>query len=690
MNKAEHPWFGRLLAGCLIAIVVLSCAAIGLTLAFMLRGEAEVAATTAPPATVPVLAQATPAPAPETTLSPTSQPTRLLPLPTATAPPPTPSPELPVPDSVRQQPPGSLEQESLAALLAADYPAHDLFTVAQRLGRSTPRSRTVPATPYQAGDLRTFFAGNGTVEARLAAVTEHTYFWVETGLEVDDETLRMAAETFEREYYPRLVHLFGQEWRPGVDNDPHFSVLHLAGDEASDAELGYFYSGDEYPRALSSGSNEQELVYLHANALAPGSDLYYGTLVHEFQHLVQWYLDGNESVWLDEGLSQLAELYVGLDTAETLDYLQAPETPLHRWGSGESIYAHYAATYLFCVYFWEQLGEEAVQELARHPANGLAAVASVLAGSGADRSLTEFLGDWSVANYVDDPAAGPAFSYERLETGRAAHTAGIKFTPNEQAASIPQMGVHYIDIRLDGPATLTFAGDTLAPLLPVPPHTGETVWYAPAQENVSAHLTRELDLSGLDEATLNFWAWYDLRYDTDAAYVTVSADGGATWRALPLRNGRAAEYGSGLSGRSIDRPGAAKGGWVEETISLDDYAGQRILVRFDLLTFGSTEVAGLALDDIRILEQPAGSGEDDEEAGWQAAGFVRTGQWLPQQWSVHYIRAGERPEVVELSLNEMNQGIWTVNLGPEGGTLAIAALTPYVLEDANYWLAVTR
>ena len=297
-----------------------------------------------------------------------------------------------MPDSVRQQPPGGLEQESLAALLAADYPAHDLFTVAQRLGRSTPRSRTVPATPYQAGDLRTFFAGNGTVEARLAAVTEHTYFWVETGLEVDDETLRMAAETFEREYYPRLIHLFGQEWRPGVDNDPHFSVLHLAGDEASDAELGYFYSGDEYPRALSSGSNEQELVYLHANALAPGSDLYSGTLVHEFQHLVQWYLDGNESVWLDEGLSQLAELYVGLDTAETLDYLQAPETPLHRWGSGESIYAHYAATYLFCVYFWEQLGEEAVQELARHPANGLAAVASVLAGTGADRSLT---GSWA-------------------------------------------------------------------------------------------------------------------------------------------------------------------------------------------------------------------------------------------------------------------------------------------------------
>lgn len=687
MDKSERPWFGRLLAGCLVAIVLLSCGAIAVTLGFMLQGNTDVAATSAPAATLPALAQATPLPTPAGTLSPTGQPTRLLPLPTRTLPAPTPSPELPVPNSVRQQPPTGLEAESLAGLLAAEYPAHDLFAVAQRLGRTAPRSRTVPATPYQEGDVRPFFAGSGAIEARLAAVTEHTYFWVDTALDVDDETIRQAAETFEQSYYPRLVHLFGQEWRPGVDNDPHFSVLHLAGDEASDAELGYFYSGDEYPQALSSGSNEQELLYLHASALAPGSDLYYGTLVHEFQHLVQWYLDGNESVWLDEGLSQLAELYVGLDTAETIDYLQAPETPLHRWGSGESIYAHYAATYLFSVYFWEQLGEEAVQELARHPANGLAGVNSALAGSGVERSLTEFLGDWSVANYVDDLAAGPAYGYERLELSRAAHAAAIKFAPSEQAASLPQMGVHYIDLRLDGPATLTFAGDTVAPLLPAPPPSGETAWFAPAQENVSAHLTREFDLSGLEQATLSFWAWYDLRYDTDAAYVTVSTDGGATWQALPLRNGRAAEYGSGLSGRSVDRAGAAKGGWVEETISLDDYAGQRILVRFELLTYGASEVTGLALDAIRVLELP-GSGED--EGAWQAVGFVRTGQWLPQQWSVHYIRAGERPEVEELTLNELNQGVWRLDLGPEGGTLAIAALTPYVLEDAQYWLSVTR
>jgi hypothetical protein len=129
---------------------------------------------------------------------------------------------------------------------------------------------------------------------------------------------------------------------------------------------------------------------------------------------------------------------------------------------------------------------------------------------------------------------------------------------------------------------------------------------------------------------------------------------------------------------------------VEESISLDEYAGQRILIRFDLLTYGASEVRGLALDDIRIAELGAGQDGDAEETAWQPVGFVRAGQWLPQSWSVHYIRAGERPEVEELALKELNRGEWTLDLGPEGGTLAIAALTPYVVEDAHYWLSVTR
>jgi immune inhibitor A len=602
-----------------------------------------------------------------------------------------PSPSLAgVPDSVRQTAATAQAYETLHSLLHADYPVHDLFDVAQRLGRNQAGARTITRTPFQAGDVHTFLVDGGQVEATLVVVTEHTYFWVDRNLQVDEALVRAAAATFESVYYPRLVHLFGQEWQPGVDNDPHFSVLHLALDEGPGGELGYFYSGDEYPRAFSSGSNEQELLYLHANSLTPGSDLYFATLVHEYQHLVQWYLDGNETIWLDEGLSQLAELYVGLETAETRDYLQAPHTPLHRWATDETVYAHYAASYLFAVYFWEQLGEEAARELARHPANGLAAVNSVLAGHRPELSLVEFLGNWTVANYVDNPAAGPAYAYERLELGRAATETGIKFAPYEIARSVPQLGVHYIDIALDGPATLTFAGDTVAPLLPVPPHSGSRMWYAPAEGNVNATLTRAVDLTGVDTATLRFWSWYDLRFDTDALYVTVSADGGASWELLPLFHGRNGEYGPALTGRSADRPVTAKGGWVEESVALDAYAGRQILLRFELLTYGTGDVTGVAIDDITIAEVEFFDGAEADASGWQTAGFVRAGQWLPQQWAIHYIRDGVAPQVLPLPLDDRNQGVWELDLGPEGGTLSVTALTPFVLPDANYWLELTR
>ncbi len=663
-------------AGCLSILLVIACIVVAGVWLVRTRAEQAPMASAAPPASVqPPVAEGETSPLPSASAAPTGLPTPAL---------------SDVPDSVRQTAATETAYETLDALLRADYPVHDLFDVAQRLGRREAGARTVQRAPFQAGDEQTFLVDGGEVEARLAAVTDHTYFWVEHSLDVDEALLRAAAATFAADYYPRLVHLFGQEWQPGVDNDPHFSVLHLARDEGPGGELGYFYSGDEYPRAFSSGSNEQELLYLHANALTPGSDLYFATLVHEYQHLVQWYLDGNETIWLDEGLSQLAELYVGLETAETRDYLRAPHTPLHRWATDETVYAHYAASYLFAVYFWEQLGEAATRELARHPANGLAAVNSVLAGYRPELSLVEFLGNWTVANYVDDAAAGPAYQYERLELGPALHEAAIKFAPFDIAGSVPQLGVHYIDIALDGPATLSFAGDAAAPLLPVAPHGGERTWYAPAEGNVNATLTRPFDLSGLAEATLRFWSWYDLRFDGDAVYVSVSADNGASWQLLPLVHGRSGEYGPALTGRSTDRAAAASGGWVEESVTLDAFAGQEILLRFELLTGGAGATTGVALDNITIAEVGFSDSAEDDGAGWQAAGFVRAGQWLPQQWALHFIRDGAALQVQPLSLDARNQGVWELDLGLEGGTLVIAALTPFVQPDANYWVRLTR
>ena len=64
-----------------------------------------------------------------------------------------------------------------------------------------------------------------TVTATLHQVTDHVYWYTEDNIAVDLNALKRAANTFESSIYPTDGRLFGSEWTPGVDNDPHITVL---------------------------------------------------------------------------------------------------------------------------------------------------------------------------------------------------------------------------------------------------------------------------------------------------------------------------------------------------------------------------------------------------------------------------------------------------------------------------------
>ena len=59
----------------------------------------------------------------------------------------------------------------------------------------------------------------------LRLVTPHAYWYVEEGLSVRQRDLERSAEIFEEDIYPRVTAIFGEEWSPGVDNDPHLNVI---------------------------------------------------------------------------------------------------------------------------------------------------------------------------------------------------------------------------------------------------------------------------------------------------------------------------------------------------------------------------------------------------------------------------------------------------------------------------------
>ena len=92
----------------------------------------------------------------------------------------------------------------------------------------------------------------------------------------------------------------------------------------------------------------------------------YGTLAHEFQHMIHWYQDRNETSFLNEGFSELAEFLNGYHLAAlNRIYHPNPDLNLTDWISGQpgDNAAHYGASFLFATYFLDRFGADTTKAL---------------------------------------------------------------------------------------------------------------------------------------------------------------------------------------------------------------------------------------------------------------------------------------------------------------------------------------
>ena len=108
----------------------------------------------------------------------------------------------------------------------------------------------------------------------------------------------------------------------------------------------------------------------------------------------------------------------------------------------------------------------------------------------------------------------------------------------------------------------------------------------------------DLTDAGLADATLTFYARWDIEANYDQVRVQVSTDGGASWASQCgdyTRPGVATHLTPGeplYDGRQDE--------WVLETIGLSDYLGETIRVRFLLESDGGVVADGFYLDDLRV------------------------------------------------------------------------------------------
>ncbi len=598
--------------------------------------------------------------------------------------------------------PGTLEYETVRSLAETELPPRDLVELARELQGLPPALATPsPQTPpdYTVGDAILFWVHDVTANAYytttaiLGYETEHAYWWIEEGYDIRDRDLESSARAFEEQTYLQTRALFGSEWYPGIDGDPH--VYLFLGNVVGVG--GYFSGPDEYPKAVRPESNEHEMFYTNLENAGPGNSYFDGILAHEFQHMIHWAQDRNETSWVNEGLSELAAFVNGYDVGGS-DYVftQAPDTQLTTWPELEDSGPHYGASFLFLAYFLERYGEEAIPELVREPANGITGFDILLDRLDPGVDFDNLFADWVVANYLDDPrVADGRYAYRELRIDPLALAAEHGTYPVTQESTVHQYAADYILLEGDGDLTVEFQGNQVVPLLGNRTHSGAYQWWSNRGDDGDATLTRAFDLSGLDTATLEAWMWYDLEVDYDYAYVQVSTDSGDTWQILANEN--TTTYNPSGNGYGPAFTGPSGGGdepdWSLERFDLSPYAGQQILVRFQVVTDEAVNRPGLAIDDIAIPELGYRDDVESGEGDWQAQGWVRVTDHVPQEYLVQVITMGDDTQVQRLALDEENQGALTIaGLGRDVdyAVLVVSAVAPVTTEWASYRYTLTE
>jgi hypothetical protein len=162
--------------------------------------------------------------------------------------------------------------------------------------------------------------------AKLAAQGGYGNIWVmkddDGNYCIADTLAKELADKFD-EIYPIETNLLGYEYGGGpsgdggIDKDPRIQILVY--NFNSSATLGYYWAKDFYDQDTidswkwNAKTNLAEIFYVNsANLFSSAIDLYYSTMVHEFQHMINFNQKTiakniNSETWYNEMLSMLSE-----------------------------------------------------------------------------------------------------------------------------------------------------------------------------------------------------------------------------------------------------------------------------------------------------------------------------------------------------------------------------------------------
>ncbi len=426
--------------------------------------------------------------------------------------------------------------------------------------------------------------------------------------------------------------------------------------------------------------------------------LYEGVFAHEYQHLLQHYVDPGETTWVNEGLSDWAQTltgyvdpsvpitdlgydshiqcflgYLGVQTDfNPIPRQGGPENSLTLWGDQtdfeSEILCDYGAAYTMMEFLAGRFGADFMGAFHRDPLHGLQSVHSLAQAAGSDRTIEELIDEWAATVALD----GILDDGAKLKGGRPADfqvptlDATINWDTDQTYSSpgAPPNGSDYVRLR-DGSAqylaagdidSIEFAGVSELPSLPIewvvdpepPGHAGDPALFSGTGDNLDRSIVQEVTVPATSPA-LTFDASWSLEDGFDYAYVQVSTDGGESYTPIEC-SGQVP--GGGPLGPAFN---GESGAFMSSSCDLSAFAGQTVVISFRLVTDGSFFLDGFWVDDVTLDGALLSNGSTLD--GWSSP--TEFNPVDVEGYTVRLIahREGERAWVAEIPLDESFHGV---------------------------------
>ncbi|WP_077623513.1 immune inhibitor A domain-containing protein [Sediminibacillus massiliensis] len=493
-------------------------------------------------------------------------------------------------------------------------------------------------------------------EFTLRSVGENVEIWVANDLSfpegdprpahvVTQEQVDKLTEEFDSNIYPKTTAFFGNPDKLDGSSSPLPEMVGLPEGyyEGSDKVIMLVdnveddnYHDPDYPFFVAGFFWQTLENYIDRNIVTIDTNnweerlesTFFSTTMHELQHLIHADNDGDETTWLNEGMSTFSEYLGGYghDAGSINFLLDHPENSLVNWDehvgaeTGPETIADYGLVYLFTLYNYEQFGQEFIREVATSPLNGIESYNAAYKEFGFKEDFQSVFEKFVTALLIDEKqnikGKKGIYGFETIdlrelpvEDGKErGMTVNFEKAQEYEKDGVPAWGADYKILDFDSKIeSISFEGINFKGVpwetVTDPLDSDNEVYWGGEGDEADHNLIFKADLSEVSEATLQFDNYVDIEEQWDFGAVQVTTDG-QEWTSLSNENTRSDVVEEGHPKIKENVPGFTGhyDDWQQETFDLTDYAGQEVYISFRYLTDWGHNDAGWFVDNIEVPE----------------------------------------------------------------------------------------